>query len=57
MFALKLNSDENDGNPTGEKRMKALGERHHLNKGGLKVKQPLGLLHATNVPLEAPSNC
>jgi len=34
MLTLKLNFKENDGAPSGEKRMKALRERHHLNNEG-----------------------
>lgn len=57
LLILRLIFNENNGAPSGKRRMGPLRERHHLNRGGLKVKQLLGLVCATNVPFEAPLNC
>jgi hypothetical protein len=37
--------------------MGPLEKKHHPNKGGLKVKQLLKNVCATNAELEAPPNC
>jgi hypothetical protein len=45
LLALKLNSNEDNG--TSIRRVPS-------TKGGPKIKQPLGSVHATNVPPKAP---
>jgi hypothetical protein len=57
LLTLRLNFNENNGDLSGKKRMGFLREGQHLNKGGPKVKQLLGLVCATNVPFETPPNC
>jgi hypothetical protein len=53
---LRLNFDKDNGVPSGKKRMGPFKEGHHLNKGGMKVKQLLELVHVTNTPPKVLAN-
>lgn len=53
---LGLNLDEDNGVPSGMKGMGPFKEGHHLNKGGMKVKQLLERVHVTNAQHKAPAN-
>ncbi len=41
LACLRLNFNKDNGVPSGKKRMGLFKEGHHLNKGGMKVKQLL----------------
>jgi hypothetical protein len=52
LVCLGLNFDEDNGVPNGKKGMGPFKEGHHLNKGGMKVKQLLELVHVPNAQLK-----
>jgi hypothetical protein len=53
LACLRLKFDEDNGVPSGKKRIRLFKEGHHLNKGGMKVKQLLKLVHVTNAQPKA----
>jgi hypothetical protein len=56
LACLRQNFDKDNGVLSGKKGMGPFKEGHHLNKGGMNIKQLLELVHVTNAQPKAHVN-